>query len=145
MIRSLGKIGGTATRREILGEDVEMHDSCGSLNKTIKKGEEVGAVYSYGIIVYTPRIDFSEQEIIDFKNVVAVMFIKYGQKCANSEFLKKKIQKEYPEFNVETISVDFVEVYYKKTMRRGRMGLIEISSDDICLHLNGDNLYNVNN
>ena len=116
MIRGLGKIGGTVTRIEILSEDVEMHDSCESLKKTIKKGEEVKVVYTYEIIVDSSRMDFSEQEIIDFKNVVAVMFVKYGQKCANSVFLKKKIQEEYPEFNVETISVDFVEVYYKKTI-----------------------------
>ena len=144
MNRSLGRITGAATRREILSEDIEMH-SKDNLKKTIKKGEVVYSVYTYEIIAYSPKMDFSEQEVVDFENVVEIMFIKYGRKCANAEFLKKKIQEEYPEFNVETISVDFVEVYYKRCMRQGRMGLIEMSSNDILLYLNGDNLYNVNN
>ena len=142
MNRSLGRITGEATRREILDKNIEMH-SKDNLKKTIEKGEVVNSVYIYEIIAYSPKMDFSEQEVVDFENVIKMMFIRYGRKCANAEFLKKTIQEKYPEFNIESISIDWIETFYKKSMRRGRMGVIELSSSETLLHLNKENENNV--
>ncbi len=134
MVRSLDNVYGTITRKEIITEDIEMH-SKNDLHKVVEKGEVLDAVYLYEISPVSQRIDFSEQEVVDFENIIQILFIRYGEKCLDEKFLLDKLQREYMKYKVVEIFVNSVEKFYKAEFRRGRMGTIEMSSDSKLLHI----------
>ena len=139
MGRSLSRIYGAISRKEILTEDIEMH-SKNNLHKVVEKGEVLDAVYLYEVLPISKRTDFSQQEIIDFENIMNILFIKYGEKCLEEKFFLEKMQKEFAEFKVVDIFVMSVEKFYKGTFRRGRMGTYDMSSRTYILHAKKENV-----
>ena len=135
MVRGLNRLYGTITRKEILTEDVEMHSKT-NLKRVVEKGEVLNAVYLYEILPVSQRFDFSQQEIVDFENIIQILFVKYGEKCLDEKFLLEKLQREYMKYKVVEIFVMSVEKFYKAEFRQGRMGVVEMGSDSKLLHLN---------
>ena len=139
MNRGLNRLYGSITRKEILTEDIEMH-SKDNLKKVVEKGEVLDAVYLYEVLPVSKRTDFSQQEIVDFENIINVLFIKYGEKCLEEKFLLGKIQQELAESKVVDLFVMSVAKFYKGEFRRGRMGILEMNSRMITLTRSNDNI-----
>ena len=89
-MRSIGGIIGTAQRRAILQEDITMHTR-DNIKEIFPESTVVDEVYIYDIVLHSPRYDYSEKETVEVENAVKILFVKYGDKCANKSFFFKSI------------------------------------------------------
>ena len=139
LLSSAGRIEGVATRREVLTEPVELH-SKDNQTKVIDESSILDAVYLYELLIGSPRTDYSKQEQVQLENAVQSLFVKYGEKCLNKEFIIEMINSEYPEFQINYAYVSSVEKFYKATFRKGHMGTIEMGSASTLLHLKNNDI-----
>ena len=127
-MRSIGGIQGTAQRRAKLQEDITMHTRDDS-KRIFPKSTVVDAVYMYDILLHSPRYDFSETETVEVENAVKILFVKYGDKCANESFFFKKITEEFPKFEIDSVYINCIGKFYKTTLTFLRSGTFDYSSN----------------
>ncbi len=138
MMRSLGRVYGTVERKEILTEDIVVCDNEGKMKQTEKEGDVLDAVYIYSIFLKSDRVDLTKEELLMSENVLKVLFIKYGEKCLDEQFLIKKLQRECPKLCITTASISSVEKYYKSYIKTGRMGMVVVEATSKKIELTSD-------
>ena len=134
MTRSVGRIEGGISRRTYLPEDTSMHTKNNEL-RNFPKSTMVDEVFIYDLVLQSTRVDYSEEEMLEVENAVKILFVKYGEKCANSSFFLKKMNEEFPKFQIDSVYIDWIERFYKTTLSFMRGGSKDYSSKTTLLHL----------
>ena len=125
---NLKKIYGNAERFETLTEDVKMYSVNTSATTTCKKGSMMPAVYDFGMQITSSQV-YSREELVNVKNAIKVMFVKYGEQCLDEKFLTERLKSEYPELNILGVSLEYVYKYFKDITVRLNAGSEWMSAD----------------
>ena len=133
-MRSIGGILGAAQRRAILPKDITMHTE-NNEKRNFPESTVVDEVFVYELVLQSARVDYSEEETVEVENAVKILFVKYGDKCANESFFFKKITEEFHKFEIDSVYINYIEKFYKTTLSFMRGGTKDYSSQSTLLHL----------